>query len=84
MTEKELAENICRVHAQDIVDAEGGVTLGGITLGEKYAERLYRAGGYDPVEVSKYEMALRHWVDAAGYGKDGKFVCVMATSIRNC
>ncbi len=84
MTERQLVENICRVHARSIVDDLGGITVGGITLGEEYAKKLHKAGGMDAREVGEIEMALRHWVDAAGYDKDGKFVYVMASSIRNC
>ncbi len=84
MEERQLAENICRVAARNIVDDNGGTTMGGIELSEKYAERLYKAGGYDPIEVSNLSQALRHWVDAVGYDKDGKFQIVISNHIQNC
>ena len=40
--EKRLAVSICNMYAKQIVDENGGVTMGGITLGEKYAERRYK------------------------------------------
>ena len=84
MTERELAYNICRVSAQNIVDANGGISMGGITLGEKYAERRYRAGDSDVMDISECQMALRHWVSAVGYDNDGKFEIEMSDYIQNC
>ena len=84
MTERQLAENICRVHARSVVDSLGGITIGGASLGEAYAAQLNKAGGYDLKEVTEIETALRHWVSSAGYDKNGKFHCVFASTIQNC
>ena len=84
MNERQLAENICRVHAQTLVDSLGGATVGGAVLADKYAERLNGAGGYDAAMVAECSMALRHWVLAAGYNDDGSFNYIISTSILNC
>ena len=84
MTEKELAYNICRVMAQSIVDENGGITMGGISFGEAYAQRRHKAGDSDVMDISECQMALRHWVNAVGYGKDGKFQVIMSNYIQNC
>ena len=84
MTERELAENICKVCAQAIVDENGGITMGGISFSEKYAERRYKAGVKDMNDVWECQQALRHWVDAVGYRKDGSFEVVMSKHLQNC
>lgn len=84
MTERDLAEKICNECAKRIVDEQGGYTLGGISLGEEYVKHYYEEGGHDVIEVSRREMALRHWVLAVGYNNDGTFAVVMADSIQNC
>ena len=84
MTERELAERICEKYAKKIVDANDGFSLGGISLGEEYAQMMYREGGHDVMQVSQHEMALRHWVSAVGYGKDGEFQIIMSNYIQNC
>lgn len=76
--EKQLAENICRCHAQTIVDHAGGITLGGYGLAEGFAKMWHNMNTYE------CEQALRHWVIAAGYRSDGTFGCVFADSIQNC
>ena len=82
--ERDLAERICKVSAQNIVDQNGGVSMGGITLSEKYAERRYKAGDTDMNDIWECQQALRHWVDAVGYNSDGKFEIVMSNYIQNC
>lgn len=84
MTERELASNICKVSAQNIVDLSGELTLGGIELSSRYAERLYKAGGFDILEISQYSQALRHWVEAVGYNANGEFEIVLSNHIINC
>ena len=84
MTERELAENICKVAARNIVDDNGGSTMGGIELGERYASRLYKAGGFNVMEVEEYQQALRHWVEAVGYNDKGEFEIVLSSHIINC
>ena len=84
MTERELAERICEKYAKKIVDANDGFSLGGISLGEEYEKIMYCEGGHDVMEVLRCEMALRHWVSAVGYGKDGKFQIIMSNYIQNC
>lgn len=84
MTEKELAYNICRVSAQSIVDANGGVSMGGILLSDAYAQRRYNAGDNDVMDISECQMALCHWVSAVGYNNDNKFEIVMSNYIQNC
>lgn len=82
--EKMLAERICNQCAKSIVDELGGYTLGGISLGEEYAKRCYREGVHDIIEVSRREMALRHWVSAVGYGNNGEFEIFISNYIQNC
>lgn len=84
MTERQLAENVVKCHGRTIVDEMHGVTIGGMTFGEKYAEKLFKGGGFSVEEVGKIEMACRHWVEALGYNDDGSFVYIMANAIRNC
>ena len=84
MTERELAERICEKYAKKIVDANGGDTFGGIMLGYEYARMMYREGGHDVMQVSQHEMALRHWVSAVGYGKNGEFLIIISNNIQNC
>ena len=78
MSERELAENICRCHARTIVDIAGGVTLGGEGLAEIYAEMWH---GFD---TNKCVMALHHWVDSAGYDENGEFKYIISNHIQNC
>lgn len=78
MTERELAENICRCHARTIVDEAGGITLGGADLAERYAAMWH---GFDTAD---FEQALRHWVEAAGYDREGKFKYIISNHILNC
>lgn len=77
MNERELAENICKCHARTIVDMCGGTTIGGITMAERYREMWHN---FDTWEA---EQALRHWVDAAGYTKNGKFYYQLSNHILN-
>lgn len=84
MNERDLAEKICNECAKSIVDELGVWALGGLSLGEEYAKRQYRKKDYDVIEVSRREMALRHWVSVVGYGKDGEFQIVMSNYIQNC
>ena len=78
MTERELAERICECHARTIVDEAAGVTLGGIALAERYAAMWH---GFNTTDC---EMALRHWVEAAGYDRDGNFKYIISNHILNC
>lgn len=84
MTERQLAENICKVAARNLVDDNGGVSMGGISLAEAYAQRHYKAGGYDPKDVDECAAALRHWVEAAGYDENGNFQYIITKAIQNC
>lgn len=74
MTERELAENICRVHARTLVDEAGGITLGGDWLAERHYA-LWK--DFDSAQ------ALRHWVEAAGYDKEGNFKYIISNHIQN-
>jgi len=78
MTERELAENICSCHARTIVDEAGGITLGGSALAERYAAMWH---GFD---TSACELALRHWVSAAGYDLEGNFKYIISDHILDC
>lgn len=69
MTERELAENICRVHARTLVDEAAGVTLGGADLAERH---------YALWKDHDCAQALRHWVEAAGYDQNGKFKYIIS------
>lgn len=78
MTERELAENICRCHARTLVDEAGGITLGGIALADRYAAMWH---GFNTADC---EQALRHWVEAAGYDREGNFKYIISDTIQNC
>jgi len=82
-TERNLAQSICNVFAQKIVDENDGYSLGGISLGEKLFEKLSRKGGYRLEELSEWQMACRHWVSAVGYD-NGEFQVVLSNYIQNC
>lgn len=84
MTERELANNICACHAKTLVDEAGGITLGGYGLSEQYANKLYRAGGFDPQMVYECATALKHWVSSAGYDREGNFKYIISNHILNC
>ena len=78
MTERELAENICRCHAKTIVDEAGGITLGGIAFADRYAAMWH---GFNTEDC---EQALRHLVEAAGYDREGNFKYIISDTIQNC
>lgn len=79
MIEKRLAENISRVHAKDLVDTYyGGVTIGGSQLSEAYLKRFSKVDFADAWECG---MALRHWIESAGYDSNGKFQIVVSDHI---
>ncbi len=82
MTEKQLAENIMKVHGQTLVDNNGGVTIGGADLAEKYFDFFSPMG--NTMEIYECATALRHWVASAGYDMNGKFKFTMADYIQNC
>lgn len=84
MTERDLAQNICRVMAQSIVDDNGGISMGGISLGEAYAQRRYKSGDTDVMDIAECQQALCHWVEAVGYNSDGKFEIIISNHIQNC
>ena len=78
MKERELADNICRCHAQTIVDMAGGITLGGVAIAERYAAMWHN------FDTRDCEVALRHWVVSAGYDDEGKFKYIISNHILNC
>jgi hypothetical protein len=78
MTERDLAYNICRCMASDIVDANGGVSMGGGSFSEAYANRRYKAGDKNVADIAECAGALRHWVSSVGYDEDGKFEIIMS------
>lgn len=84
MNERDLAEKVCNECAQAIVDEQGGISMGGISLGQEYAQREYRKDNCDPVKIWKVEQALRHWVWAVGYADNGEFQIIMSNYIQNC
>lgn len=84
ITERDYAKRICEVAAQEIVDENGGITMGGIELGEQYANKLYKIGKHSVQDIYKYQQALRHWVDCVGYDSNGEFVIVLSNTIKNC
>lgn len=79
--ERELAKKVCDTFAKEIVDSLGGVTLGGITLAEEYFKKF---GQVDFEESYKRQIAIRHWVQAAGYGVSGEFEVLYSNHINNC
>ena len=84
MTERDLAEKVCNECAKAIVDEQGGISMGGISLAEAYAKREYRKGSYDVMQIGLVSQALRHWVSAVGYADNGEFQIVMSNYIQNC
>ena len=80
INERQLAENICKVHGKSLVDDNGKSTIDGATLGDLYFNQWSKAG-YD---VKDGQMALRHWVLAAGYNRQGEFQYRMSNHILNC
>ena len=85
MNEKELANKIANRVAKSIVDECGGITLGGSTLADKYAERCYKeCNGEDIMAITFKSMAISHWVACAGYNRKGEFQIIMNKSIKNC
>ena len=79
--EKELAKRVCDTYAKEIVDSLGGVTLSGATLAEEYFKKY---GDVDFEESYNRQMAVRHWVEAAGYGINGDFQVLYSSNILNC
>lgn len=79
--EKELARKVCTTFAKEIVDSLGGVTLGGVRLAEEYFKKY---GSVDFDESYKRQIAIRHWVEAAGYGISGEFEVLYSNHIQNC
>lgn len=82
MTERQLADNICRVHAKMLVDDNGGITVGGDGLAELYMNAFGVMTG--SLQVYAYADAIRHWVESAGYDDDGKFKYIISNYIQNC
>ena len=78
--EKELAKKVCDTFAKEIVDSLGGITLGGIALAEEYFKKF---GSVDFEESYKRQMAIRHWVEAAGYAVNGEFEVLYSNHILN-
>lgn len=85
MTERELAKAIASSGmAKRIVDDLGGVTIGGETMAEKYMEMMYKSCPNRLMEIHRNAMALRHWIDAAGYSPNGDFEIIVSNTIQNC
>ena len=82
MSERELAENTAKAWARLIVDEAGGATLGGKELGEKYFGKMIAAQGYNHRNLYRICDALTHWVDCAGYDKQGNFKIVLSSYFR--
>ena len=74
MSERDLALYIAKAQAQSIVDEFDGISLGGLTIADKYFEK-WSAAGYDVTEAAD---AIRHWVVSAGYDADGMFKIIMS------
>lgn len=78
MTERELAYSLATsALARKIVNEMGGVTLGGITLSEKYAEHMYGSCPNSIQEIDRGAMAIRHWVWSVGYDKNMRYTVTM-------
>ena len=79
MTERELAENIMRVHGKDIFDDySNGITIGGFEMAVGY--RLY----FKDTAPNENSAALSHWVESAWYNNKGEFVYKISNTIQNC
>lgn len=81
--EKRLAEAVARTLGNVLV-SESDPTLSGDQLAQRYENMYYSAGGYNLQDIYNTAMALRHWVSAAGYDRNGKFKVVMNPTIANC
>lgn len=82
---KELAIRISRSFIiREIVDEMGGITLGGVTIGDKYFEKMICKRPQSFHAIVKESNSLRHWLQAAGYDEKGTFKIVIANTIQNC
>ena len=72
-SEQRLAESVCNVHAQTLVDECGGMTLSGHQLAEKHFEKWQNTAVYN---------ALCHWRLCAGYSESGKFEYIISSYRR--
>lgn len=71
--ERRLAENVCKVHAQGIIDDCNGITLSGHEIAEKHFEKWKNPTVYN---------ALCHWLLCAGYSESGKFEYILSNHIQ--
>lgn len=79
MTERELAQNIMRVHGKHIFDDYScGVTIGGYEMAVGYIQY------FNGTAASENSAALSHWVESAGYDENGEFVYKLSDTIQNC
>lgn len=63
MTEKELAENVARIHGIYVLTKNKQIQMSGRAFGEAYAQILMKAGGYDVEAVTDIELACTHWLE---------------------
>lgn len=83
MTEKDLAEWLMADRGQIYVNKAGGGTIGAFQLVDLHQEHCFKMG--KSVLATDVEcQAIRHWIECAGYGKDGKFIYVLSNTIQNC
>ena len=66
-----LADNICKTQVESLVEAAGGVTLGGKAIAYRYKKK-WESAGYSGLNDA-FE-ALLHWVVCAGYDSSGRYV----------
>ena len=83
MTEKDLAEWLMADRGQIYVDKAGGGIIGAFQLADLHQEHCFKMGK-STLAVDVECQAIRHWVECAGYGSDGKFVYMLSNNIRNC
>lgn len=83
LTERDLAEWVMADRGQTYVDKAGGVTIGASQLAELHQEHCFKMG-MTALATDVECQAIRHWVECAGYGSDGKFVYILSNNIQNC
>ena len=83
MTERDLAEWLMADRGQIYVDKAGGGTIGAFQLADFHQEHCFKMGK-STLATDVECQAIRHWVECAGYGSDGKFVYMLSSNIRNC
>ena len=87
--ERDVADYVCGNHVQAIIDANNGITMGGLTIAEKLVDAWQNIYLPQSMSVIIAADAVRHWVSSAGYNDKGKFVYTLSNHrlwnrVQNC